>query len=102
MEKNDILIVMGDFSAREGFRERMNYRVMGTYGLGQRNDRGERLLDLCYVCTNPTQNSSWPNHQDVGYGNLLTNAHPAKLTTFWSAGNLYLASKTVNHFLVLT
>lgn len=45
------------------------------------------------ICTYPTQNSSRPNP--------LTNAHTAKLTAFYPAGNSYLASKTANHFLVL-
>ena len=49
VHKNDILIVMGDFNARVGSRERMDYSVMGTYGFGQRNNKGEQLLDLCYA-----------------------------------------------------
>lgn len=46
------------------------------------------------ICTYPTQNSSRQNP--------LTNAHTAKLTTFCPAGNSYLASRTADHFLVLT
>ena len=46
---NGILIIMGDIDSRAGSRERMNCSVMGTYGFRQRNDRGEELLDLCYI-----------------------------------------------------
>lgn len=46
---NGILIILGDMDARAGSRERMNCSVMGTYGFRQRNDRGEQLLDLCYI-----------------------------------------------------
>ena len=48
MNKNDILIIMGDFSARMGSK-RMDYSVMGPYGFKQRNDTGEQLLDLCFA-----------------------------------------------------
>lgn len=60
MHKNDKLIIMGDFCARVGSEERIDYSVMGTYGVGQRKNRGEQLLDLCsamqIICTYPTQN----------------------------------------------
>ena len=41
VHKNDILILTGDFNARVRSGERMDYNVMGTNGLRQRNDRGE-------------------------------------------------------------
>ena len=42
--KNDILMAMGDFNARVGSGERIDYSVIGTNGFKQRNDRGEPLL----------------------------------------------------------
>ncbi|KAK7834835.1 hypothetical protein U0070_022806, partial [Myodes glareolus] len=47
--QNDIRIAMSNFSAGVQSGERMDYSVMGTYGVGQRNNRGERPLDLCYA-----------------------------------------------------
>lgn len=49
MPKGDSLIVMGDFNAKVGSGERSDYSVMGAYGIGQRNERGERLIDFCYA-----------------------------------------------------
>ena len=97
-------MIMGDFNARVQSGERMDHSVMGTYRFGQRNNSGENCLTsaMQMICTYAAQNSSRPNHQDAGRGNLLTNAHTVKLTTFWSAGNSYLVSKTADHFLVLT
>ena len=46
--KNDMLIIMGDFNAKVGSGSRMDYSVMGAYGFRQKNDRGDRLLDICY------------------------------------------------------
>ena len=47
--QNDIRIAMSNFSAGVQSGERMDYSVMGTYGVGKRNNRGERRLDLCYA-----------------------------------------------------
>ncbi|KAK7809189.1 hypothetical protein U0070_025598, partial [Myodes glareolus] len=57
--KNDILIAMG-----------MDYRVMGTYGFGQRNRERNGCMTsaMQIICIHTTQNSSRPNHQDVGRG----------------------------------
>ena len=95
---------MGDFNTGVGFGDRMDYNIMGTNGFRQRNNRGKWLLTSVkqMICTYSTQNSNRPNHQDAGHGNPLTNTYSAKFTAFWSAGNSYLPSKTVGHFLVLT
>ena len=43
----DITILMGDFSAKIGM-DNMGYEdVVGTHGLGQMNENGERFVDLC-------------------------------------------------------
>src|SRR6476619_416476 len=41
----DNIIVMGDFNAVVG--EGRKDRVVGKFGLGKRNDRGERLIEFC-------------------------------------------------------
>lgn len=40
---------MGDFNAKVGKDNNLNSNVMGPYGMGKLNERGERLLDFCYV-----------------------------------------------------
>ena len=45
MKKNDNLIIVGDWNAvvDEGQEE----EAVGKYGLGVRNNRGQRLIDFC-------------------------------------------------------
>ena len=44
--KKDIKVIVGDWNAKIG-RDRDRWdTVMGRYGYGERNDRGERLLDF--------------------------------------------------------
>ena len=45
-EKN-MLILMGDFNAKIGCDNTGYSEVMGTHGLGQMNNNGERFADLC-------------------------------------------------------
>ena len=40
----DVLVVMGDFNAKVGAE---NSTVTGNYGLGERNESGERLVQFC-------------------------------------------------------
>ena len=48
-QKEDLLIIMGDFNAKVGIGDEDSRQVMGKFGIGQRNDRGERLIDFCYT-----------------------------------------------------
>jgi endonuclease/exonuclease/phosphatase family metal-dependent hydrolase len=69
------LIIMGDWNAivGEGKRER---NIMGKYGLGKRNDRGDRLVEFCakhdLIITNtsfdhhPRRRYTWKMPGDVG------------------------------------
>ena len=46
---SDLLVIMGDFNAKVG-EDRSNWEsVLGNYGLGKINDRGEKLLNFCAV-----------------------------------------------------
>ena len=47
VHQHDILIITGDMNAKVGSDNRSFERVMGTHGLGVRNDNGERLCSLC-------------------------------------------------------
>uniref|UniRef100_A0A8D8TK36 Craniofacial development protein 2 n=1 Tax=Cacopsylla melanoneura TaxID=428564 RepID=A0A8D8TK36_9HEMI len=44
-KSRDITIVLGDFNAKVG--ESLQNECMGRFGLGERNDRGDRLLQFC-------------------------------------------------------
>src|SRR6476619_4547383 len=50
------VIVMGDFNAVVG--EGKEDTVVGKFGLGKRNDRGERLIEFC-KSQNLVINSTW-------------------------------------------
>ena len=43
----DITIVMGDFNAKIGADNTGYEDTMGTQGLGQMNENGERFADMC-------------------------------------------------------
>ncbi|CAL1671751.1 unnamed protein product [Lasius platythorax] len=53
----EITIVMGDFNAKIGRTAEDDdlRRIVGKFGIGERNDRGERLLDLCMESINGRQ-----------------------------------------------
>jgi exonuclease III len=48
--RNDALIIMGDFNAKVGRGDEATRTIMGLHGIGERNERGDRLLDFC--CAN--------------------------------------------------
>jgi hypothetical protein len=45
MKKNYNLIILGDWNAIVG--EGQEEEAVGKYGLGVRNNRGQRLIDFC-------------------------------------------------------
>ena len=45
MHKRDIVYVMGDFNAKIGAQKDLN--ITGGFGLGERNDAGDRLFQFC-------------------------------------------------------
>ena len=42
----DITIMMGDFNAKVG-KQRNNSNCIGMFGLGDQNERGENLIEVC-------------------------------------------------------
>ena len=45
--KQDVLIVMGDLNAKVGSDDGAWNGVIGQHGIGEENERGERLLNFC-------------------------------------------------------
>ena len=43
--KKDVLFVIGDWNAKVGSQETSG--VTGTFGLGMRNEAGQRLIEFC-------------------------------------------------------
>src|SRR3981081_3571965 len=49
VDKNDVLLIMGDWNAKVG-SDQITWRgALGQYGYGDCNARGERLLEFCYT-----------------------------------------------------
>ena len=74
VKHSDILIVMGDMNCKVG-SETVG-EVVGRYGLGSINDRGERLVDFC-------------EENNLAVMNTFFKQHPRRLYTWSSPGNLY-------------
>ena len=43
--KKDVLFIIGDWNAKVGSQE--TYGVIGKFGLGMRNEAGQRLIEFC-------------------------------------------------------
>ena len=59
-KNHEVNILMGDFNAKVG--EGRSTNVVGPYGLGQRNDRGEKLVNWCLE-NNQVILNTWFRHQ---------------------------------------
>uniref|UniRef100_A0A8D8R613 Craniofacial development protein 2 n=1 Tax=Cacopsylla melanoneura TaxID=428564 RepID=A0A8D8R613_9HEMI len=68
------VILMGDFNARVGRGEELPY--VGQYGLGDRNERGDRLVELC-AKNNLVITNTWFKH------------HERRIYTWKSPGDKY-------------
>jgi len=60
LKSSDIKIVMGDFNAKVG-QERIS-NVVGPYGIGVMNERGERLVEWCTENNFTVMNTWFDNH----------------------------------------
>lgn len=47
INKHDMVIITGDMNAKVGCDREGYEKVIGTHGMGQRNDNGKRLCDIC-------------------------------------------------------
>ena len=47
VHKHDILLVMGDLNAKVGEDNEGYENIIGSHGVGERSDNGERLVDFC-------------------------------------------------------
>ena len=47
VHKHDILLVMGDLKDKVGEDNEGYDSIIGSHGVGERNDNGERLCDFC-------------------------------------------------------
>ncbi len=69
----DIMIITGDFNAKVGSKS-TNKQVMGNFGLGEQNVRGERLIEFC-------------QDNKCAILNTFFKQHPRRLYTWTSPGN---------------
>ena len=75
VHKKDIIIITGDWNAKIGSDNADWKSVMGRYGYGDRNERGERLLEFAaihslYICNTrfeqkPQRKWTWPSPDGV-------------------------------------
>ena len=73
-KRHDVIIMMGDLNAKVG--EGRLDDIVGPYGLGERNERGDRWVEWCVENKQVVLNT-WFRH------------HPRKLWTWMSPGDRY-------------
>jgi len=72
VRKTDMLLIMGDFSAKVGRREPPTMSsAAGLYGLGETNEAGEQLEDFCL-------------EHEMALANTMFKQHPKRLYTWTS------------------
>lgn len=59
--RKDILLVVGDWNAKVGNEEEKG--IVGRYGLGKRNDAGERLIEFCRENSLSIMNTQFQQHK---------------------------------------
>ncbi len=74
VKSSDVLIVMGDFNAKVGKSHQPP--TTGKYGLGEQNDRGERLIQFC-------------EEHNLVIGNTFFQHPQRRLYTSSSPGDMY-------------
>ncbi|KAL0852617.1 hypothetical protein ABMA27_016929 [Loxostege sticticalis] len=64
LPKRDINVLIGDLNAKVGSTKNDNHLrdVVGKYGLGERNDRGEMFLQFCAENSLTIMNTCFENH----------------------------------------
>lgn len=92
MEKipsREILIILGDFNEKIGSTKDDTHigSTVGRYGIGQRNDRGERLLNFCI-------------DNNLTITNTVFQHHIRRLYTWQSPGGKY--TNQIDYILIRT
>ena len=59
--KKDVLFIIGDWNAKVGSQE--TYGVIGKFGLGMRNEAGQRLIEFCKENTLVIANTLFQQHK---------------------------------------
>jgi hypothetical protein len=67
IKRRDIIILMGDFNAKIGKDNKNIKQIMGRYALGERNDNGQRLIELCSNYDPVTGGSLFPHRECESY-----------------------------------
>lgn len=73
--KRDIAMIVGDFNAKvgEGFQLEEEQKVIGKYGPGMRNERGNKLMDFCFANSLTIANTLFQLHPRRKYTCLSPN-----------------------------
>ena len=66
--KADLMIIMGDLNAKDGVGDEYTKSTMGTHGNGERYERGDRLLDFCFVNNMCITNASLNSQNQIECG----------------------------------
>ena len=61
--KKDVLFIIGDWNAKVGSQETPG--VAGKFGLGMRNEAGQRLTEFCQENTLVTANTLFQQHKTL-------------------------------------
>ena len=60
--KSDVVVMMGDFNAKVGQSDSPESSAVGPHGLGERNERGDRLVDFGTVNEMVIDNTLFKQH----------------------------------------
>ena len=66
IKDKDPVIIMGDWNAKVG-QGQLKDSGLGPYGLGHRNERGDRLLSFCKINSFVITNTQFPQHERRRY-----------------------------------
>ena len=61
---HDLLMITGDTNAKVGCESEDYARVIGKHGVGQRNDNGKRLCEICDMNEHVITGTLFP-HKDM-------------------------------------
>lgn len=84
--RGDIICVLGDLNAKVGSDNASLKHVMGTHGLGTRNDNGERFVEFCNA-----------RRMVIG-GTLFQHKDCHKVT--WRSSDQYGTANQIDHFAI--